>query len=204
MTAAAPDGKSAIDRLSGKGVYPVKYAWLLTTPLRQLILPASTVTRRLALKQDERVLEIGCGPGWFAPTIARALPLGRLTLLDLQPGMLNLAERRLQRQGVAPGRYELRVGDATALPFDNASFDAAFAVTVLGETPDPATALREAARVLAPDGRLLIIEQAGDPDMIKGAEIIAAAQDAGLQLTAQSGPRWMPSYLFKRRPLSEQ
>ena len=112
-------------------------------------------------------------------------------------------ERRLQRHAIAPERYELRVGDATALPFDNASFDAAYAVTVLGETPDPAAALREAARVLAPEGRLLIIEQAGDPDMITAAELIAAAQDAGLQLDAQAGPRWMPSYLFRRTPSGE-
>src|SRR5436305_4345406 len=76
-------------RLKGRGVYPVEYAAWLLNPLRYLIMPPGRIVRRLRLSPGDRVLEVGCGPGFFSPMIARRLSAGHLTLLDAQAPMLS-------------------------------------------------------------------------------------------------------------------
>jgi ubiquinone/menaquinone biosynthesis C-methylase UbiE len=159
-------------------MYPVEYAGWLLSPLRNLIAPASRIVGRLALKPGDRVLETGCGPGYFSPAAARRLPEGRLTLFDAQAGMIEIAVGRLKRRGFT--NFETSVGSAERLPFADASFDVVFMITVLGETPDRAQAISEAARVLRRGGRLSITEAAGDPDRVRPGEVARLAGEAGL------------------------
>jgi len=166
-------------RFAGRGVYPVAYAAWLVHPLRMLISPPRSIADRLGVKPADRVLEIGCGPGFFSAEVARRAPQGRLWLLDSQAGMIELARKRLLRAGV--GNVELAVGVAEQLPFDDATFDVAFMVTVLGETGHPTAAMREIARVLKPGGRASITEAAGDPDRLKPEQLHALAWQAGLK-----------------------
>jgi SAM-dependent methyltransferase len=126
-------------RLWGPGVYPVEYARALVNPLRHLICPAWLIVRRLQVKPTDRVLEIGSGPGYFSPSVARRLTEGRLTLYDVQIGMLEMAAKRLERCGC--GNFECRAGDAASLPFPDRAFDLAFMVAVLGEVSDRAAAM---------------------------------------------------------------
>ena len=88
---------------------------------------------------------------------------GRLELFDLQQEML---DHTLRRAGELASRMTATQGDATALPYDDGSFDAAVLTCVLGEIPDQAAALREIARVLKPDGRLVVGELMGDPHVV--------------------------------------
>jgi SAM-dependent methyltransferase len=86
-----------------------------------------------------RVLDIGCGEG----ALRSAVPAGlrpRLVGLDASPTML------------AAHPPPVVQADATALPFRIGAFDAAVAVNVLDHLADPAAALAEARRALAPDG----------------------------------------------------
>jgi len=165
-------------RLIGPGMYPVEYASWLVNPLRNLIAPPGRIADRLELAPTDRVLEVGCGPGFFSPTVARRLADGHLTLFDAQPPMLDMAAERLQRRGLS--NFTSVAGSADALPFADASFDVVFMVTVLGEVPDRAAALTEAARVLRPRGRFSATEAAGDPDRVTPAELDALAAQAGL------------------------
>ncbi|MFF9510871.1 class I SAM-dependent methyltransferase [Streptomyces sp. NPDC014724] len=83
-------------------------------------------------------------------------PEGRLDVLDIQQEMLDHVMRRAVHGGLAnitPAR-----SDARALPYEDKTFDAVYAVTALGEIPESERVLREAARVLAPGGRLVIGE----------------------------------------------
>jgi ubiquinone/menaquinone biosynthesis C-methylase UbiE len=159
-------------------MYPVEYATWLVNPLRYLIMPPGRIVGRLQLLPTDRVLEIGCGPGFFSPAIARRLSAGHLTLLDAQAPMLKMAAQRLERHGVV--NFTMVLGLADSLPFTNSTFDVVFMITVLGEVPDRATAIKEAARVLRPGGRFSSTEAAGDPDRVNRTELDELAALAGL------------------------
>ena len=134
------------------------------------------------------MLEIGSGPGYFGPAVACRLTQGRLILNDVQGGMLEMAAKRLERRGCR--NFECRAGDAASLPFADKTFDLAFMVAVLGEVTDRAAAMREAARVLRPGGRLSVTELPGDPDFVRLSELKQRAQEAGLDFERRYGPRW--------------
>jgi ubiquinone/menaquinone biosynthesis C-methylase UbiE len=145
--------------------------------------------RRLRLTPTDHVLEIGPGPGYFSPTIARKLQQGHLVLFDIQPEMLEKASSRLKAAGL--DNSETRQGSAELLPFPDGSFDTVFLVAVLGEVPNPPQAMIEAARVLKPGGRLSNTEVRGDPDFLTEEYVRALAHDAGLEPERRfGGPRF--------------
>jgi phosphatidylethanolamine/phosphatidyl-N-methylethanolamine N-methyltransferase len=102
--------------------------------------------------QGPRVLEIGVGTGKNMPFYHKGW---QITAIDLSPRMLEQAKRRAEREHV---EVDLRLGDAQALPFADASFDTVIATFVFCSVPDPVQGLREAARVLVPGGQLLLLE----------------------------------------------
>lgn len=173
-----PEPRSDWRRFAGRGMYPVSQARWLVNPLRRWIAPPGRTADRLALESGMRVLEAGCGPGWFSPELARRLAPGGLTLLDAQAGMLERAEARLREAGFRD--FGAVRGWAERLPFDDDAFDRVLMVTVLGEVPDPAAAMSEAARVLKTGGVLCLVEAAGDPDRLSRAKADALASAAGL------------------------
>lgn len=113
---------------------------------------------------DHRVLELGCGPGYFSPELSRRLPSGLLVVADLQAEMLAMTRAKFEasaRSSVSPIRLDARV-----LPFRAGAFDVVFLSAVLGETGDPVASVDEITRVVAPRGRLVVAETLGDPDRI--------------------------------------
>jgi SAM-dependent methyltransferase len=114
-------------RFTGRGMYPVEYARWLLNPLRYLIMPPSRIVDRLQLLPTDRVLEIGCGPGFFSPVIARRLSGGQLTLFDAQAPMLEMALQRLQKQQLA--NFTGICGSADSLPFSDSAFDLVLLIT---------------------------------------------------------------------------
>jgi SAM-dependent methyltransferase len=98
----------------------------------------------------DRVLDVGCGTGVLARTAAdRVAAESQVTGLDRNAGMLAVA-RRLRP------KIDWRQGDATALPFADASYDVVMSQFALMYVPDRIAALREMVRVLRPGGRLAI------------------------------------------------
>jgi SAM-dependent methyltransferase len=104
-------------RFSGRGTYPHELAGMLLFPLRRIVLSPERLVARLHLTRTSRVLEIGPGPGFFSIDVARAVPQGRLELMDIQAEMLQKARRRLRRAGVANAGYTQ--ANAVKLPFRN-------------------------------------------------------------------------------------
>jgi ubiquinone/menaquinone biosynthesis C-methylase UbiE len=111
------------------------------------------VVERLAVRPDDRVLEIGCGHGVAATYVCERLTTGRLTAVDRSPKMIAAAARRNARF-VADGRAEFRVAKLEDLDLGNRRFDRIFAVRVglFHREPERARALAE--RWLAPGGSL--------------------------------------------------
>jgi CAAX protease family protein len=166
-------------RFAGRGVYPHQLAFLLLLPFRRLRLSPATLLRHLQLSRTERVLEVGPGPGFFSIDVARAVPDGRLTLVDVQREMLQKARVRLQRKRVVNVGYAQ--ADGAALPFRPSVFDVVFLVAVLGEVSNPKSCLLSISRVLRPGGRLSITEVAGDPDAIREDDLKTLAEGTHLE-----------------------
>lgn len=181
----------------GKGkVYPEASARSLLNPFRRILQSPGKVAGRLQLREDARVLELGCGPGYFSIEVARRLPVGRLYLFDLQPGMLAMARDRLRRAHCANTSFVR--GDALRLPFRDGFFDVVFLVTVLGEVGDPVRCLREVNRVLLPGGLVSISEVRGDADFIPARELRIYATNAGLHFERKFGPGFNYTANFRR------
>ena len=137
----------------------------------------------------ETVLEVGPGTGYYTLPVARWLtPGGKLHVVDIQQEMLDHTMRRAGGEVIT--NIEPRRGDATALPYEDAMFDGAYLVTVLGEVPDQDAALRELRRVLKPSGRLVVGELFGDPHMVGEASLRRRATAAGLRFDRRVGPRF--------------
>jgi len=114
--------------------------------------------RALGLRPGERVLDVGSGPGLLTAEMAQTVgPAGHVTGLDVSDAMLALSQRRCGDLN-GTGRVSLIKADATALPFPDATFDAATSIQVYEYLADLSTALAELHRVLRPGGRALILD----------------------------------------------
>jgi ubiquinone/menaquinone biosynthesis C-methylase UbiE len=103
------------------------------------------------------VLEIGVGTGRNLDKYPDGV---RLVGIDLSPAMLGLARARARQLGLDA---DLQLGDAQALSFAAESFDTVVVTLSLCAVPDDQQAIREAARVLRPDGRLVWLEHVRSP-----------------------------------------
>jgi ubiquinone/menaquinone biosynthesis C-methylase UbiE len=138
-------------------------------------------------KPRERVLEIGAGTGYYTLDLAEWVgPEGMVEIFDLQQEMLDHSIRRARERGL--WNVNPTQGDAQELPYGDDSFDAAILITTLGEVPDQDAALREAARVLRPGGRLIVGELFGDPHMVTLRSLRRRAEAAGLRIVRRAGP----------------
>jgi ubiquinone/menaquinone biosynthesis C-methylase UbiE len=134
----------------------------------------------------ERLLELGVGTGYYSLALAEWVgPDGKLELFDLQQEFLDHVMRAAVERSLA--NLVPTQGDATALPYEDASMDAVILTAVLGEIPDTASALREIRRVLKPDGRLVVGELFGDPHFTTLASLKRQAAEAGLTYEEHSG-----------------
>lgn len=111
------------------------------------------VRSSLAAAPGERILDVGCGPGFLSAELGQEIgPAGSVVGVDSSPAMLALAARRCD----SLGNVTLHRGDATSLPAADASFDGAVCVQVLEYVADTQAALRELYRALRPGGRVVV------------------------------------------------
>lgn len=96
--------------------------------------------------------DLGCGTGELTATLAPFV--ARVIAVDRSGDMLEAAQRRLRELP----NVQVRKGDLESLPIEADTLDAATLVLVLHHLPDPSAAIREAARVLKPGGRLLLTD----------------------------------------------
>jgi len=118
----------------------------------------------LAPRPGDSVIEIGCGPGMgLRAALTRVGPAGFVAGVDQSAAAAHFAAHVVHRAALH-GRAAVMRAEAADLPFRDRLFDRAFAVNTFQFWPDPARALREIARVLAPGGRLVITQRAASFD----------------------------------------
>lgn len=126
--------------------------------------PSQTRLRRrflrfVPIRAGQRALEVGCGSGVVVRDLARLVgPRGQVVGIDPSRSMIEAA-RELASTHALAGRMRWRVAPGAALPFGDARFDTALAITVLLHVADPAAVVREMVRVTRPGGRVGVQDQ---------------------------------------------
>lgn len=110
-----------------------------------------------------RMLEVAPGPGYTSIELARD-PGYRVTGLDISETFVDIAERNARDAGV---QADFRNGNASAMPFPDASFDFVFCFAAFKNFSEPVGALREMRRVLTRQGRAFLADLR--PDVTKDA-----------------------------------
>ncbi|HYF53296.1 MAG TPA: metalloregulator ArsR/SmtB family transcription factor [Salinarimonas sp.] len=114
----------------------------------------AAILEALGAKPVRALVDLGTGTGRMLQLLAPRA--GRVVGLDASHAMLSVARANLERAGLT--RVELRQGDIYAPPLESGAFDLVIVHQVLHYLDDPARALREAARLLSPGGRLLVVD----------------------------------------------
>ncbi|APT10454.1 MULTISPECIES: class I SAM-dependent methyltransferase [Mycobacterium] len=194
--------------------YPRTYEW--ATNAWSLGLRARMWDRLVGLSGAEpgnRVLDVGCGTGYFTRRIARAVhPGGSVVGIDPSQSMVDYAARR------APANAAFQVASAEDLPFSDQSFDVVVSSLAFHHFPVDrrADAVRQMFRVLRPGGRLCIadLRPSGGGTLHRIAAVFNAhareqnrlhqldelITDAGFSIVG-TGDRLLLHYITAQRPL---
>jgi ubiquinone/menaquinone biosynthesis C-methylase UbiE len=164
-------------------VFSAERAGHLDTRLRQFLYRPDHLAERY-VKPGDRVLDFGCGPGFFTREFARQVGgNGQVFSVDVQEEMLGILREKLEPEGLMPRiRTHQCRPDSINLPAElNGTFDAAFTIFVVHEVPDPAKLFGEIALLLKPGGTLFYTEP---PLVVSGKEFrenLALAEEAGFR-----------------------
>jgi SAM-dependent methyltransferase len=109
--------------------------------------------KHLQVKDTDHMLEIGFGPGEGIAQAVQLTPNGFVAGIDYSQDMITMAEERNHR-AIMQEHIELTLGEASAMPYGDESFDKIFAVNVFHFWKDPAKELSECRRVLKSGGRI--------------------------------------------------
>ncbi|MFB6270643.1 MAG: class I SAM-dependent methyltransferase [Halobacterium sp.] len=148
----------------------------------------------LALSPGDTVVDLGCGTGANLPYLReRVGPSGTVVGVDLTPGMLAQARRRVDRNGWR--NVHLVQGDATHPPV--ADVDAVMGSFVVGLLPDPASAVRRWLNCLTDGGRVAVLEAGRSNHPV--ARHLNRAFDAFVAAGSPSDDRDAPSEVLDDR-----
>jgi ubiquinone/menaquinone biosynthesis C-methylase UbiE len=143
---------------------------------------ASQVIGVLDLQPDDRVVEIGFGPGVAIALLTERVSGGAIAGVDPSPDMLGQAQAR-NAAAIEAGKVDLRLGVVARLPFPDAAFDKAFTINSMQVWPDAGAGLREIHRVLRRGGVIALAFTVNSGQARRGvAEMLSAAGFAQPQI----------------------
>lgn len=157
----------------------------------------------LAVRPDDRLLEVGCGHGVAVSLVCEKLTTGTITAIDRSPKMIEMATRR-NREHVDAGRAEFEAVALEDADFGDRRFDKAFSFNVAPFWRDPERALGAVRDHLEPDGSVYVFWDARHFSSPRGlAEQLAdRLREGGLTvdevLTADLSP--VPAVCVRGRP----
>jgi len=169
-------------------VFSAEKAGHLDTRIRRFLYRPDRLAEKF-VKPGDRVLDFGCGPGFFTREFAKRVgENGQVYSVDLQEEMLTILRGKLEPEGLLPRVTTHRCKpDSINLPANlNGTFDAAFTIFVVHEVPDPEKLFREIAGLLRPGGTFFFSEP---PFVVPGREFagkIELAKSCSFQPVEQS------------------
>jgi ubiquinone/menaquinone biosynthesis C-methylase UbiE len=183
--------------------YTIGFGAFVDANMRQRSLASAADFLVPYLRPGMRLLDVGCGPGAITLGLAEVVAPGEVVGLDVAPLQVERAQALAEARHVPNVRFEQ--GDAYALPFPDAAFDAVFASALLMHLRDPLAALREFRRVLRPGGIAAVKDRVGEgPVFVPSTPLLAAFLDLFRRVEEQS--RGRPQgvlHLTQRRLLRE-
>jgi ubiquinone/menaquinone biosynthesis C-methylase UbiE len=129
------------------------YDWFWRRYINQTLPVAQ---RTAAVRSGEQVLDLACGTGELLSRIAEEMPGAELVGIDVAPGMVARARKKLGSEA------QVWQGDAHDLPFAENRFDVVVCANTFHYFAQPAVVLSEVRRVLTPDGRLVVLDWCRD------------------------------------------
>lgn len=129
--------------------YDRRWSFYIEATLRETL-------SRLELQPGESLLDVGCGTGVLLEALSASVPDARLSGADPSPEMLELTRNRLGQAVL------LKQSHADSLPFPDRAFDVVVSTNAFHYFRNPLGALNEMARVLRPNGRLVITDWCDD------------------------------------------
>jgi ubiquinone/menaquinone biosynthesis C-methylase UbiE len=168
-------------------VFSASRAGHLDTRFRRFLYRPDRLADRY-VKPGNRVLDFGCGPGFFTREFARRVgDTGTVIAVDLQEEMLRILREKMEYEGLMPRiRTHQCAPDTLGLPGElDGTVDVAFAIFVVHEVPNPQKLFREISSLLVPEGLFFYSEP---PFIVPGREFrasLAVAESAGLRLAEQ-------------------
>jgi SAM-dependent methyltransferase len=165
-------------------VFSASRAGHLDSRLRRFIYRPDRLAERY-VKPGDRVLDFGCGPGFFTHEFAKKTgDTGIVVAVDLQEEMLRLLREKLEPEGLMPRirTHKCTLDSIGLFPEWDRKIDIAFAIFVVHEVPDPKILFKEISSLLRPGAVLFYSEP---PIIVSGTEFrdnLALAQGAGLRV----------------------
>jgi ubiquinone/menaquinone biosynthesis C-methylase UbiE len=160
-------------------------------------------TADLALSRSpapRRILDVGCGTGYLLRQLAVRVPAAaELAGIDAAPAMIETA-REMARAAARDGRLRFTEGAAEQLPYPGEAFDLVVSTTSFDHWADQQAGLTECARVLAPAGHLVLVDQFSawlSPTLLLGRRGKARTKLRATRLLAAAGfrsPQWHGLY----------
>jgi ubiquinone/menaquinone biosynthesis C-methylase UbiE len=134
------------------------HAGRLENPERLVELPPANVVALLDLRGDETVVDYGAGTGLYSVPIAQALPRGRVLAVEEHAALLEYLDAKVAAAGLPPDRVVPVQTAENRVPLADGAADRVFLLNVLHHICDEPAALGEIVRLLAPGGRLVVVD----------------------------------------------
>jgi ubiquinone/menaquinone biosynthesis C-methylase UbiE len=185
LLSAAAQGTHPVSGRRIAGVMGHQGAAWLERPEREAEEAPSRAIGALQILPGEVVADIGAGSGFYSVRLAAAVgSKGRVYATDIQPEMLALIRKRLEKEPI--GNIELVLGTPAETRLPDGAIDLALMVDVYHELAQPQAFLRSLKRALKPEGRLVLIEfRKEDPAVPIRDEHKMTVKEARMELEAE-------------------
>lgn len=164
----------------------------LDSPERRKLLPPDKILRELGLRAGMRMVEIGCGSGFFSFPAAEIVGTeGFVWGIDINPEFLDYCNTKAKEGNVT--NVAFLKGEESKIPMEDATADAVLLALVLHELRDPKEYFREIKRIMKPGGKVFVIEwqkkaMQGGPSLderIGADEINKMVADVGMRVASE-------------------